>query len=126
MVFFLVYYVANSVANNSFNLNDIGMKDGKRGWINTAIVTVFNALPPVILLVYNYSYYFMNQTIRYGSSTPTSMAYVWLFPIAVILPVSAVISRKIYKMTNNPYLPGIINGVIITLITCSNTLTYAF
>ncbi len=126
MVFFLVYYVANSVANNSFNLNDIGMKDGKRGWINTAIVTIFNALPPVILLVYNYSYYFMNKTIRYGSSTPTSMAYVWLFPIAVILPVSAVISRKIYKMTNNPYLAGIINGVIITLITCSNTLTYAF
>jgi hypothetical protein len=48
---------------------------------------------------------------------------IWQFPIMVILAMAAVISRRIYKETNNPYLAGIINGVLVTVISCSNTLT---
>ncbi len=41
----------------------------------------------------------------------------------VILAVSAVISRKIYRATNNPYIGGFINAAVVTLISVSNTLT---
>jgi isoprenylcysteine carboxyl methyltransferase (ICMT) family protein YpbQ len=41
----------------------------------------------------------------------------------VILPVFAVISRILYKTTKNPYLAGIIMALIITVMSCTNTLT---
>jgi hypothetical protein len=52
------------------------------------------------------------------------MYIVWLFPMLVILPVAAVISRKIYCLTANPYLGGFINAMLVTMISCSNTLTF--
>lgn len=49
---------------------------------------------------------------------------IWLFPVLVILTVSVVITRKIYRATGNPYIGGVINGVVATLIAVSNTLTF--
>jgi len=115
---FLIFYIANSVAINSFNFVNIGRKE----WMNTAIIAIFNALPPVILLLIQYIGFVATGELGLGLST--NMVVVWLFPIAVILPATAVISRKIYRVTNNPYLPGIINGCIVTLIACTNTLTW--
>ncbi|MDR3302151.1 MAG: hypothetical protein LBT01_06445, partial [Spirochaetaceae bacterium] len=60
------------------------------------------------------------MTFGYASN----MCIIWLFPIIVILPVTAIMGRKIYRVTNNPYLPGLINGILIALISCSNTLTW--
>jgi hypothetical protein len=53
-----------------------------------------------------------------------NMQIVWLFPMLVTLPVSVVISRKLYRLTNNPYLGGLINALIVTMVACSNTLTW--
>jgi dienelactone hydrolase len=115
---FLIYYVANSVAINTFNF----IKIGKKEWINTVIIAIFNALPPAILLLIQYNGFVITGELGLGIST--NMVVVWLFPITVILPVTAILSRKIYRITNNPYLPGIINGIIVTLIACTNTLTW--
>lgn len=49
---------------------------------------------------------------------------IWLFPVVVILTVSVVITRKTYRATGNPYIGGVINGVVATLIAVSNTLTF--
>ncbi|MCC8022248.1 MAG: S9 family peptidase [Clostridiales bacterium] len=116
-VFFLIYYVANSVAVNSFNYNDIG----RRSWVNPVIVALFNAVPPAVLLLIQYVPYFITGHITWPQH---NMIMVWLFPILVFLPLTAVLARKIYKMTNNPYLGGIVNGLMITIISCSNTLTW--
>ena len=35
-----------------------------------------------------------------------------------------IMARKISRATNDPYLPGLINAMIITLISCSNMLTW--
>ena len=124
MVFFLIYYIANSVAVNSFNYNTLGIKEGKGAWVNTAVLALFNSLPAIILVALQYSRFFSTGFLLFKNNM-NNMFIVWLFPIIVILAAAAVISRKIYRATNNPYLPGIINGVIITLIACSNTLTWA-
>lgn len=118
---FLVFFIANSIAVNSFNFNTIGAKNGKGRWVNTAILAITNTLPPVILLALQYINFFSTGNLLFPEA---NMQVVWLFPFLVILPVAAIVSRKIYLVTNNPYLPGIINGVIITLIACSNTLTW--
>ena len=113
----LVYYIANSVAVNSFNYNDIG----KKKWVNTAIIAVFSALPAVILLLIQYVKFFNTGFMTWPES---NMQIVWLFPFLVVLPAAVVISRKIYRATRNPYIAGIINGVIVAIMTCSNTLTW--
>lgn len=117
MPLLLVYYIANSVAVNCFNYNNIGRKK----WVNTAIIAVTSALPAVIILIIQYSTFVTTGFLAWPES---NMQTVWLFPFLVILPVTVIISRKIYRVTRNPYIAGIINGVIITLITCSNTLTW--
>ncbi len=48
---------------------------------------------------------------------------IWLFPFLVILPFSAVLSRKLYKATRNPYLGALIMALTIAVIACTNTLT---
>ena len=53
----------------------------------------------------------------------TGIMGIWLFPIVLILPLSAFICHKIYKKTNNPYIGGIIMGIIACILTVTNTLT---
>lgn len=117
MALFLIYYVAQSVAANSFNYNTLG----KRQWISTAVVALFNAIPPLVLLAVQYIHFFTSGYLAWPNA---NMQVVWLIPVLVILPVTTIMSRKIYRATNNPYLPGIVNGIIVTLMACTNTLTW--
>lgn len=115
--FFLLYYVANSVAINCFNY----VSTGKKEWMNTALLAVFNGLAPLVLVAVQYITFFIEGEPFFTSVS--TIIGIWLFPIIVILPVAAIISRKIYRVTGNPYLAGIINAVIVTLISSTNTLT---
>ncbi len=117
MVLFLIYYVAQSVAVNSFNYNTLG----KRKWVNTAVLAFFNAFPAIILVAIQYIHFFSSGFMTWPQA---NMQVLWLIAVMVILAVTTVISRKIYRATNNPYLAGIINGIIVTLMACSNTLTW--
>ena len=49
------------------------------------------------------------------------MYALWLFPMVIILIGATLINRAIYKVTKNPYIAGIALGIIITLMTCTNT-----
>ena len=121
LLLFSTYYIAASVAANSFNNNTLGSKDGKRTWVNTAVLAVFAAIPPVALLAIQYATFFSTGFLAWSVG---HMQIVWLFPVVVFLPVTTIISRRIFRETGNPYLPGIINGILVTLIACSNTLTW--
>lgn len=113
---FVTFYVASSVANNCFNYNEIGGKS----WINTIIVALMTALPALILPWIQYITYYSTGAMKWPGS---AMHVLWLFPIVLILLGSVVISRVIYKATKNPYLPGIINAIIVALLTITNTCT---
>jgi len=116
---FLTYYVANSVAVNCFNYNDIG---GKNKWVNITLCALGAVLPAIVLLLLQYIPYFSGSDLMWPHY---NMYGVWLFPMLVTLPGAAVVSRIVYKHTNNPYLPGIISGIIVAIMACSNTLTMA-
>jgi hypothetical protein len=53
----------------------------------------------------------------------TGIMGIWLFPIALILPLASLISNLIYRKTKNPYIGGIIMGIIACILTVTNTLT---
>ncbi|WP_309619987.1 CocE/NonD family hydrolase [Salinibacterium sp.] len=117
--FFLVYFLANSVAINAFNRFTIRGKE----WGNTAVLALFNSLAPIILVVAQYTNFFIT-----GQPIPGfgGIFSIWLFPVIVILAVAAVISRKIYRATNNPYIGGFIMAAVVTLMSVSNTLTVTY
>ncbi len=114
---FLLYYVANSVGVNSFNYFKIADKE----WLNTLVVAAFTALAPAIIVAIQYITFFATGEVFYTGVS--NIIGIWLFPIVVILPTAAVISRKIYKESGNPYLPGLIMGLLVTMMVASNTLT---
>ena len=116
--FFLIYYVLNSVATNCFNY----VKMGKHEWINTLVLAIFNALSPAILIAWMYIPFFISGYHPLEGLGGTILG-IWLFPIIVILPLFTVLSRIIYKATKNPYVAGISMAIIVTVMSCTNTLT---
>lgn len=122
VLLFMIYFIVNSIATNVFNNNTIGSKDGNRQWINTAILAIFNCIGPAVIVLLQYQSLFSTGENLY-SANQAHLFIVWLFPMLVMLPVATVISRKLYRVTNNPYLPGVINAILVTLMSVANTLT---
>lgn len=119
VLLFFTYYIAISVATNCFNYNDIG------GKANGVICALFAALPAVVLPAIQYGTYYSTNHMMWFQRTmadPNYPMYVlWLFPIILILFGSTLVTRVIYKHTKNPYIAGIINALIVGLLTITNT-----
>ena len=117
--YFAIYFVLNSIAINAFNRFTIGGKE----WGNIAVLALFNGLAPIILVIAQYTNFFATGELIRGFGGIFS---IWLFPVVVILPVAAILSRSIYRATNSPYVGGFIMAAVVTLIAVSNTLTYTY
>lgn len=117
MWLFLVYYIAASVSLNSFNYNTIG---GKKGIGNDIIISLFATIPAIILPSIQYITYFNQKHLMWPAS---GMHVLWLFPIILILFTANFTSRYLYKVTKNPYIAGIVNGLIVATMTVTNTCT---
>lgn len=115
--FFLAFYVANSIAVNSFNF----VAGGKKQWMNIALLALFNGLSVTVLAVIQYTSFFVTGEIYFSDLSP--IIGIWLFPMIIIIPLAAIVTRRIYLATNNPYLGGIIYGIVVTVIMVTNTLT---
>ena len=116
--FFLVYYVANSISINCFNYNKIGGEIG-----NAILLGLANIIAPIFIVAIQYIGFYSTGRPFFGLTEGERILAIWLFPIIVILFLTAIISRLIYKKTGNPYLAGLINAMIVVMITCSNTFT---
>lgn len=120
--FLLLFYVVNSVAINSFNF--VGM--GRREWINTAVLALFNVLGALIMVLVQYTYFFTTgKTFTESVLNPpvSNIVGIWLFPLLVYFPAAAVLDRMLFRRTRNPYLGGIIMALLMTAISVANTLT---
>ncbi len=119
---FLVFYVASSVSVNAFNYNTIG---GKREWVNNLINSLMTASPALIMVVIQYGTYFTAKHMMWMQSSFSGgnppMYVLWLIQTSFILFFATFMSRFIYKVSKNPYLPGLINGMMVTLINLTNT-----
>lgn len=112
---FLIYFVANSIAINAFNRVSIAGRE----WVNTAILAVANSLGPIILVVWQYTTFAVTGNLIPGFGGIFS---IWLFPVILILAVAAIVSRKLYRATGNPYIAGFLNATVVVLVSVSNSL----
>ena len=116
---FLIYYVGNSLAINAFNRVKIAGSEG----LNTAIFALASSLGPIVLVVAQYSTFFVTGELIPGFGGIFS---IWLFPVIVILATAAVISRKLYRATGNPYIAGFLSASVATLIAVSGSLVITY
>lgn len=114
---FLLYYVTLSVATNGFNYFQMGRTE----WLNTTVVAGFTALAPALIIAIQYITFFSTGEVFYQGVS--NIIGIWAFPFVVVIPTAAVVSRKIYRATRNPYLAGIIWSLFIPMMMASNTLT---
>ena len=117
--FFLVYFLANSIAINVFNRFTLRGRE----WLNTLVLALVNALAPIVLVVAQYTTFFITGEPIPGFS---GIASIWLFPVILILAATAVLSRKLYRATGNPYIGGFISAAVVTLVAVTNTLTVVY
>lgn len=117
---FCLYFIAGSLAVNSFGFAAAKAGHTGRSLLFGALLTV---LPAAILVGCQYICLFVTGDVLWSANDAHSMI-VWLVPMLAILPASAVLSRRVYRVTNNPYLPGILNGILATLLCCANTSTW--
>ena len=67
-----------------------------------------------------YIYFYATGYQLYGLTEGQRIGPIWLFPCMVLLFVTPIMSRIIYKRTRNPYIAGLINAMFIVMISCSN------
>lgn len=119
MIMGSVFYVMSSISVNCFNYCKLGGKE----WVNTLVLALFTGAPAFIITLMQYVYFYQTGNLLFAVGE-SALFVVWLFPLVAILPLSVLVSRKIYKASGNPYLPGIINAVIVALVSCANTCTF--
>jgi dienelactone hydrolase len=117
--FFLVFFIANSVAINAFNRFTLAGKE----WANTLVLTIGNSLAVLVLVIAQYTTF---ASTGYTIDGFSGIFSIWLFPVIVILAVAAVVSRKLYRATTNPYIAGFIVATVVTIMSVSNTLTVTY
>ena len=120
LVFWLVYYIALSVATNGFNFVQLG----KSKWLSTLVQMFFVFIGPEIMIGVQYITFF-NKGFLWSELTHLggSITGIWLYPIVFILPLAVFVCSKIYKKSKNPYIGGIIMGILACVVSVTNTLT---
>ncbi len=121
--FFLVFYVLHSIAVNSFNY----VKQGKE-WVNLTLMALFTTLGALVYVIIQYSVFFATGKSWTEAMVPpipniSNIYGIWLFPVLLFFPLAVILDRQIFKVTRNPYIGGIIFGLIMTIIACTNTLS---
>lgn len=122
LIFFFIYFAANSAMVNAFGYNS---GNSKRS--NIALQMFISVLPALAIVLIQYIKLFATGSVAFGvynGSSAHSMI-LWLFPMLLFVPAAVIASRKIYIKTNNPYLPAFINACIVTFMTCANTSSWA-
>lgn len=119
LVFFLAFYVVNSVTINCFNYVELGGK----GWVNTLVLALFNALGVIVYNIIQYSLFFKNGVMPFRGNLGLGISGIWGYCAIFYLTMTPLVTRFIYKHTKNPYVGGIINAVVVTAMCVANTTT---
>lgn len=112
LAFFLVFYICNGIANQTYRAKNIPE------WATIAINAFFSVFGIALAMIIQYGTFKSTGVLWQGEM---SLGYIVLFPIVPILIMATVISRIIYKKTGNIYLGSLINAILFTIMTVSNT-----
>lgn len=64
------------------------------------------------------------MTEHWGLGGGSVIAGIWVYPLLFWLPSAVLVTRSIYKKTNNPYIGGMIMALMVVFASCANTITF--
>lgn len=111
---FLLYYVVSTIAI-TINTNTEGLQ-GIKGYV---VAIVLNAAGPALWLAIQYITLFAKGVAFWPGCALSGIELVAMVPT---LAVAAIISRNLYKKTGNIWMPAVLNGVLVTVMTIANTM----
>lgn len=98
LVFFLAFYVVNSVTINCFNYVELGGKS----WVNILVLALFNALGVIVYNIIQYSLFFKNGVMPFRGNLGLGISGIWGYCAIFYLTMTPLVTRFIYKHTKNP------------------------
>ncbi len=112
MGFFGIYYILSGIANQTYRAKNLP------DWATIAINSLFNVFGLVLVIAIQYGTFKATGVLWQGNM---ALGYIVLFPTIGVLIFATIISRLIYKKTGNIWLGSLINTILWTIVTVSNT-----
>jgi hypothetical protein len=120
---FLVYYVINSLMASRVTFAN--WSERKQTWM----AVLFNMLTPALFLAISFLPLLFNEFTFWGLllkgdallAGAGALLPILMIPFLPILGIAAYISVKLYRLTGNIWLAGLLNAMLITIITVANT-----
>ncbi len=119
--FFLIYYLINSLAVSRNRID---------GWSETKQILMsclWNVLGILLFVALQYIPLMINGMTFFGAIMSGSLASagalfpLLMFPVVPILCIAAAIGVKLYRKTGNIWIAGLINAMVVTMLTVANT-----
>lgn len=118
--FFLAFFLLNSLSVNRNRFED--WSERKQIWVSI----LFNVLGVVIFIALQYLPCLITGSTFFGTmggslAGALALIPILLFPFVPILGIAAFTGIKMYQLTGNIYLGGIVYGLLIAMLTVANT-----
>lgn len=116
--FFLVFGIAVSIAINSAYYSKIGKEPT---WLNDLFFAFMNFIPAFVIYVVGYALFKQSgiQPNVFGST----FTFTYMINALPVFPVAVLLLRRLNKHCNNPYIPGIIVGCLLTFFQVASVFT---
>lgn len=114
---FLVFGLAVSIAVNSAYHCRIA---NEPEWVNDLFFAAVNTIPALVITIVGYALYMKNgvKPFVFGST----YTYTYTINAIPIFPVAVILIRRLFKKCGNPYIPGIMLGILM----CWMQVSYSF
>lgn len=118
--FYLVFGLAVSIALNSAYHCRIG---NEPEWVNDLFFAFMNFIPAFVITFVGFYLYASTgvKPVMFGSN----YAYTYTINSLPVFPVAVLLIRRLFKKCNNPYIPGIIVGILLCWMQVSCNFTLA-
>ena len=111
-VFFGIFFIISALFGETYRASNIPE------WASTLINVFFNIFGVLLVIAIQYGCF---TTTGYMWQDDMALGYIVLFPMVPILAIATVIARRMTAKTGNIWLGALINTLLFTMITCSNT-----
>lgn len=116
---YLLFGIAVSIALNSAYHCRIA---NEPEWVNDLFFALMNMLPALVITLTGYYLYAKNgiKPFIFGST----YTYTYTINAIPVFPVAIILIRRLFKRCNNPYIPGIIVGILLCWLQVSCSFTF--
>ena len=111
-VFFGIFFIISALFGETYRASNVPE------WASTLINVFFNIFGVLLVIAIQYGCF---TTTGYMWQDDMALGYIVLFPMVPILAIATVIARRMTAKTGNIWLGALINTLLFTLITCTNT-----